>query len=225
MNNRILPPDWRDRSRPLLPEPWVEDGAPDAEKFKALESAAGSQLTKDVLTPEELRGELMTPRAIQILGRRWRRLRNVDTDEIAYIRLQQREQPEQPSVRVSAVVFPFQPGKPLTGATLRNLPVQAITLAYSRHEDEGRANLLRSLALAGSLSEDPLAPLPPASAEDAFTARAARQYVAIEEQRPDENVVEYMAALNGAAKSSVQRWVARARKRGFLPPAQVGRRG
>lgn len=224
MTGQILTPEELERAKPKLPDPWVEEGLLGADRRDAIESVAGMDLWIEDLTEGEKRGELRTPRAAYVLGRRWVRVRNTETGTVAFLRLQQRVTPEQPSVRVSSVVLPFNPDKDLTGADLRSVPIQALTAAYSAHEDEGNANLMRSLLLMGELDEDPLAPLPPAESSDVFSARVSRQYIEIERQHPELSPVEEMMRINNAARSSVQRWVTRARKRGLLPPAVQGKR-
>lgn len=212
----------KERARPKLPAPWVHIGTLDRKQFDALEQAAGANMQIEDLTPAEQQGVERSMRSIQVLGRRWVSIQNTTNEAIVYLRLQTAEAPELPLVRVSAVVVPFQPAKDLTGADLRSIPVQALTAAYSAHEAEGDANLRRTFQLMDAIKEDPLAPLPQATASDSFSARAARQYVAFEEQKL--NPVDEMAKKNGVAKVSVQRWLTRARKRGFLPPAVQGKR-
>lgn len=224
MPNRIVSPEALKKLNPKLPSPWVHIAPLASEEQDALESIAGSAFSLSDLSEEEKTGRIQTRRAMEATRNRWVEIRNTDNELRVYLRLQGATSPEEPPERVTSVVVPFQTGKDLTGADLRSIPVQALTAAYSAHKLERDSNLLMNLLLAGSLSEDPLSPLPPATAEDSFHAKVARQYRAFQDAAPTQNPIDQMAQLNGAAKSSVQRWVTRARRRGLLPPATQGKR-
>lgn len=206
-----------------LPEPWVEvEHLPDKEQA-ALEATIGSRLTYDDLAPDEVRREGADTfpngaRAMLVMGHQWVRLRNADTDTEVIVRLQYSDGDDQ-SVSVSSVVVPFDAANEPTGAMLRTIPVAAIGAAYTRRRLEGTANLHITLTLGEGIKEDPLAPLPAASGKPEFAARVARQYLAVERAQPDVKPVDAMRSINDAPLSTVQRWVTRARKYGFLPPS------
>lgn len=209
-----------------LPDPWRERRTLEPAEADTLESVIGSRLTFEDLGEHDtirLSPNGYVPaseRAMRVMGHKWIELENVDTDATVIVRLQHDMEQR---VSVSSVVFPFEDGQDITGASLRALPIAALNAAFTRHEQRGKANIKILLALGDAIKEDPLTPLPAASARDSFTARVARQFMALEERDPTVNVATAMAEHNSAAKSSVQRWIARARKQGFLPPADPKR--
>lgn len=206
----------------FLPDPWrLVETLPPAEQ-DVLEASVGSKLTYDDLTPDDIdsRDQMKLPksrRSMYVMGHRWVRLQNVDTDGEVILRLQ--SSPERDgSIRVSSVIYPFEPARDLKGADLRALPIAALNAAFSKREQEGTARMHILLAL-GEETTDALDSLPRASASDRFSALVARQFLAIESAGESRNVAKAMAELNDVPLSTVQRWIARARKQAFLPPA------
>lgn len=208
-----------------LPDPWLHVAYFGEEDRRQLEAVLGSRLGPDELTDDDfvtdpVVGKLpFTERAKSVLWHRWAHLRNVDTDVEAYVRLQLSNETGK-ATEVTAVAFPQDMTRSLVGTDLRSLPVAAIAAAYTKHENDGVAHLQIALTLGDDFkSLDPLQPLPAASANSTFAARVALQFMKLEESTPSHKVPRAMADLNGTPLSTIQRWIARARKGGYLPPA------
>lgn len=160
-----------------------------------------------------------------VMGHSWVEIQNEDTDSLVILRLQNYLELGEP-MRITSVILPFEGSRDITGSDLRAIPVAALNAAFNRHEIEGQIKMRIGIALAGSPAGSPLDPLPPASATDRFAALVARQYMEIERPTGTGNVARRLAELNGAPLPSAQRWIARARKHGYLPPATpANRRG
>lgn len=214
-------------NRVPIPEPWGHVRFIVGDEAKELEQRFGSGLTADDLDPAELvdeygDGKMLYPttrRARVVAWHRWAELDNSERGTRVYLRLQ-RDTEGGAEQYVSAVVFPHGDfAEPLTGADLRSLPLTAIAAAYSWHEAASMTGLKTGFALSGEAAVDPLEPLPPASATDRFSARVAIQFRALEEAHPSENTARKLAELNDTSLPTAQRWIARARKAGFLAPA------
>ena len=157
-------------------------------------------------------------------GVKWVRVRNSDTSIEALLRLQTFDGS---TYSASAISFPVNLNRlDLAGADIRALPVAAIVAAYSYDEQVGSANLSTFLHLMQEIHDgtNPLDPLPPANSTAKFAALVARQYRHIEDNEPGEYVAGRMVAINNKPLATVQRWVTKARKAGFLPPTATGRR-
>lgn len=215
---------------PELPEPWVEiESALPVEEQTVLESVVGSRIAYDDLTDDDVvrDSHQIFPKSLRAkwaMAHRWVRLRNEKTGDEVILRLQftggdMRE------VYVSAVISPFQHGSETTGQQLRDLPVSAISAAYTAREIGGAINMNRVLVLGAAINEDPLKPLPAGRVTDqSFLARVGRQYDALEERAEEENSVIAMARLNEVAVPTVKKWLASARKAMFLMPVASGRK-
>ena len=208
---------------PELPDPWLYRGTIPRSLSESLESTVGSGLTMGDLDPdvdiERLDPNGYVPRsdrAMQVMGHRWVEIVNVDTDLLVYLRLQHAIATR--VVKISAVVYPMDPSREITGSDLRGLPIAARNAAFTRHEQHESARLLIALTL-GEDAPDALEKLPTPDASARFAALVAAQYVALEQAHPDKNVAKLMAELNERPLPTVQAWIARARKRGILPPA------
>lgn len=217
---------------PELPEPWeeVQDHLP-IDDQNALEAVVGCKLTYDDMTDDDVSrdGEGTYPRSRRsyyVMGHRWIRIRNTETGDEYVIRLQSK-MPDSKELYVSAVIAPFQNGSEITGSTMRRLPVAAIAAVYSAREIQGTININRTFAMDEQIKTfDPLKPLEPGRlADDMFLAKVGLQYDALSEANPDENTAKVMSELDETPLSSVQAWLAAARKRGFLAPVPRGGRG
>lgn len=204
-----------------LPDPWVRDGAVDYDYAATLENIVGSGLTEKDLGPEDgyIDGHWQyprTPKGWQVAGARWVRIRNVNTGERVLLRLQ--DGPES-NIAITSLIVPHRGVRALTGADLRDIPVAALSAAFTANEVRRNAPIRRKTILINDYPlPDPLAPLPDAERSDTFLALVARQYEALEQdgQRP---TIAAMAALNGRPESTVRRWVSQARKARLLAPA------
>lgn len=216
---------------PELPEPWEEVGTLMPEQQNALEAIVGCQLTyddvnddADVNRTEEGGVTPKSLRAYYVMGHKWVRLRNRDTEEDVILRLQTRE-PRAREIYVSAVISPFQNGAETTGIQLRALPIAAIAAAYTAREIGGTVNLNRTLVLGDAINDDPLKPLPQGRVTDqTFLARVGRQYDALVNDVSIDDPVRHMAELNKTSLPTVKKWLSAARKQLFLMPVAAGRK-
>ena len=207
-----------------LPHPWEDRGAVDFDIREDLERSIGSDVLLedlkegvDLSTNEGGVAFPLTDKAWWFAGHRWVKITNINTLETVLLRLQRLQDSQ---ITITSVAFPFNGGKPITGATLRDLPVAAIAAAYTAEELKSMINLRRSAAL-GFQVIDPLTPLPEkVDRSDFFLALVAQQYDALELQG-SESPTRSMADLNKRPYPTVGRWVSQARKAGLLLPAQV----
>lgn len=197
-------------------------------KDALLEQLAGCPLTYADMTESDIStdGMLTQPRSIRsyyVMGHRWVRIQNMETDIEVELRLQSR-MPESREIYISSIVIPFDQGREFSGNDLRDIPVAAIAAAYSRHEVQSTILINRTFALGDSAGNDPMDKLPKASGSDLFLALVGNQYDAFEHNNPDKNIAKLMAEHNETSLPNVQRWIATARKRGFLAPVVRGQR-
>ncbi|OXN00850.1 hypothetical protein [Bifidobacterium vansinderenii] len=193
-----------------------------------LEQTAGCRLTyADMTDADVMRDSMMTlpksARSYYVMGHRWVRIKNMENDVEVMLRLQSR-MPESKEIYISAIVVPFQQGREMNGADLRDVPVGAIAAAYTRRELQGTINVNRTFALGDDIKRDPMEKLPKPSGSDRFLALVGRQYDALEESHPGESIARLLAEHNGTKLPNAQRWIATARKRGFLTPVARGQR-
>lgn len=209
-----------------LPEPWDHvEFIQDQAKLDQLEVIAGPGILYDDLTADDVNQEGVGrfPKSLRswwVMGHKWVKLRNVDTDDEVLIRLQHDASGEK-YYYASAVLFPFRPSHEVSGAEVRRIPLAAIVAAYARRELIGQAQLNITLTLGDEVKQDPLLPLGQGSASQEFSAKVARQFMALEANAPDGNVAQRMAELNDRPLSTVQQWITRARRRNLLPPASL----
>ena len=148
--------------------------------------------------------------------------------------------------RLDPVELHLSPAGRVDSAVLRRLPVASLAAMVNapgrreevtrRLSEPGRPSGLAALAdaelqaaIAGMVEmagvvDGRLGPVPPGRGKpDAFYRRVAHAYLglAVRTNRPAATI----AAVNGVPVSSVHGWVKEARRRGFLPPGQKGRRG
>ena len=193
-----------------------------------LEQVAGCPLVYKDLTDDDItRDSLMTfpksSRSYYVMGHRWVRIKNMENDVEVMLRLQSR-MPESREIYISAVIVPFQQGRAMNGADLRDVPVGAIAAAYTQYQMQGTININRTFALGEDINRDPLEKLPKPSGSDRFLALVGRQYDALQDVHPGENIAKLLASLNNTKLPNAQRWIATARKRGFLAPIARGQR-
>lgn len=213
-----------------LPKPWEEVEILPSEQQQALEAVVGCGLSLDDMTDGDMAGDsqLREPRSLRAkwaLNHRWVRLRNKDTGDEMVIRLQLKGSDAR-EVYVSAVISPFHNGEETTGSQLRALPVSAISAAYTAQEMGATILLNRTLMLGGGRSDwKPTDPLPRGRVTDqSFLARVGEQYDAFAGQYPDDDPVNHMMEVNGAALSTVKKWLTAARKAMMLMPVAAGRK-
>jgi hypothetical protein len=148
--------------------------------------------------------------------------------------------------RLEPVELHLSPAERIDSAVLRRLPVASLTAmvnAPGRREEvtrrldvpgrptglaalvdaELQATIAGLIEMAGVI-DGRLGPVPRGRPKpDGFYRRVADAYLglAVQSNRPAATI----AAVNGVPVSSVHGWVKEARRRGFLPPGQKGRRG
>lgn len=211
-----------------LPDPWEHVATLSPNEQGLLESIAGSKLTFDDLSEHDVNqsdiGKHPSSRKSWfVMGHRWNRIRNSETGEEIIVRLQTFDGR---TSEISSVIFPLDMvDTQVTGARLRGFPVAAISAAYSYDEAKGLANIRTFFEVVGEGEKsEPLDKLPRADSSELFAALVARQYRQLEKETPDVNVAKAMAKLNEKPLPTVQRWIALARKKGYLAPAPQGRR-
>jgi hypothetical protein len=131
--------------------------------------------------------------------------------------------------RMEPVELRLETERPIDSTVLRQLP---LTMMEGWANSGGRNSLLHPasepLPPAGSLLAprrrgSALLKVPPGAKPDWFYERLAAAYssLALRSNRP----AVLLAERNGVPVTTVHRWVKEARRRGFLPPGQKGRRG
>lgn len=227
------------QAKPVLPHPWVHENYLPSEYDKngkpaslgaILESNFGTKIKQEDLLPGEFRqvGEKLTEpktrRAHIATTFRWALVRNKETGEDAYLRVQKLDSV---NLEINALILPTSPnGDAITNTALRNFPITEIAVAYSRDEQIMAANLniVFHLIAEPEFINNPLIELPKADNSDKFLAMVAHQYATVEKKQPDNNPVKVMASINNKSLPTVQRWLTAARKRQFLPPTRPGRK-
>lgn len=205
-----------------LPKPWIDLGTLPVDEQAALEATIGSRLTEGDLSADEVEVEAdtkrpLSPRAFHVMSRKWVKVRNGETDVEVVLRLQGSTLGDG-SWRASAVAVTFDPAHELSGADLRNVPVAALSAAYSAHRQGLLARTLIDFALGKSGRPDPLAKLPRDAPRDELSALVALQYEELERRNPGKTVAPLMQELNDVPLPTIQRWIARSRKLGMLAP-------
>ena len=169
-----------------------------------------------------------------LAGGGWVRARSREDGDTIWVRYTLAEQG-----RLVPVALHVDYGRPLDADTLRRLPLVAITAIVNLHGVRERIAALLDAAAPDLLGQAPYPVEPVPTVERRASARltvpagrskgddfyrqvaAAYSYLAARGNRP---AVE-LAEANGVPLTTAHRWVKEARRRGFLPPGQKGRRG
>lgn len=208
-----------------LPDPWRFVRPVPADLHDALEEAAGPDLP--YAANPKTREDFLTT------ARKWIEIEDTDRGTVLAVRMQADADALAENVNqvvpwtVSAVVARYSDEHRYTGKDFRALPLAALEAAYSRAELEAAAGMNRFASLLNDEGQvsDPLEPLGRSKPTPEFSARVARQYMALEAAYPGENTTEHLRKLNGLSEATAQRWIARARSLGMLAPAEKrGRR-
>lgn len=214
-----------------LPKPWEHLGWRINSDDNELELTLGTGITRKDLEDDDyvdIDGwpTPHTPRARALLNSSWAHVRSTETGVDVWLRLQRGSDQTTlnggsvPTRTVTAVAYPLTLGRELTGADMRALPLQAIAAAYTRYDLEDAQRNIVAMVLRGANVRPPLDPLPPSDRSDIWLALVAKQYQEIEKQQPDKNTAAVMQEINGVeSRRTVQSWITRARRKGFLPPA------
>lgn len=180
-----------------LPAPWEFVAPVPTNKWKPMEEALGIQRTDQDQY-------------------RWDRIRNAQSGEEWLIRI------HTPSTgcAISGALAVASEGV-LRPIDLRSFPVTAISEAYLAHEDRSTA-VLHAHLQAGDFPIDE--PIGRPDGSDQFYARAATQYLHLQDAGGDASPAQRFATLNAVPLSTAQRWLTRARELRMLPPTSPGRR-
>jgi hypothetical protein len=207
-----------------LPTPWEFVKYIPFGKDRELEDAFAFSVHEDDLNDKDVsvEGKNKTPESVagwRTFSHSWELIREgPEGGREVYLRMQKNKTGE---VRVSSVVFlPHGYEWSVTGKALRALPIAAIEEAIRNANFEVKAILEEVF---GVPFGDALAPLGVRRGDENFSAKVARQFLALKETYA--NPTGEMAAINGVGPSTAQGWVTAARKEGFLPPGRPGRAG
>jgi hypothetical protein len=121
----------------------------------------------------------------------------------------------------TAIVMSADSKSMLQRQALANVPAVSISRAISARWSARAKEILRLYG--GALSAN-LGPLPKFERTDDFYKEVAKHWLAAywaEDPSPTDRVMD----ASGASKSTAQRWVAEARKRGFIPQGLTGKPG
>lgn len=208
-----------------LPSPWVHTETVEGNARDALERVLGANIQAAQLDENDTHdGQPISRKAWLYYGFKWIKILNSESLIQAILRLQTFDGS---NYTVSAISFPQQAGHAeITGSSIRTIPIAAIAAAYSLDMQTGSANLKTFLHVLQEVADevDPLAPLPKADSTQKFAALVARQYRHIEKHEAGVYVPQRMADINDRPLATVQRWITKARKEGFLPPIATGRK-
>lgn len=165
---------------------------------------------------------------------RWFLIQHVESSTRVLLRLQRQyvmgEEPKG-EVRITGIVYlPEWAGDPVASPMLRNLPTSRIEAAINRRQfavtgqsrfEGGKITLPSGRVLR---SEDVLQPLGnPKRTPDFYEVVALQHTRLVDDGEP--NPTARMAELSRVPLSTAQGWVARARRKGLLPPGRRGRAG
>lgn len=165
---------------------------------------------------------------------RWFLIQHVESHTRVLLRLQRQyvmgEEPKG-EVRITGIVYlPEWAGDPVASPMLRNLPTSRIEAAINRRQfavtgatrfEGGTMTLPSGRTLR---SEDVLKPLGnPKRTSDFYEVVALQHARLVDDGQP--NPTARMAEISRVPLSTAQGWVARARRKGLLPPGRRGRAG
>ena len=134
-------------------------------------------------------------------------------------------------VRITGIIYlPEQAGDPVASPMLRNLPTSRIEAAINRRQFavtgatrfEGGTLTMPSGRV--MCAEDVMKPLGnPKRTPDFYEVVALQHTRLVDDGEP--NPTAKLAEMNRVPLSTAQGWVARARRKGLLPPGRRGRAG
>lgn len=165
---------------------------------------------------------------------RWFLIQHVESNTRVLLRLQRQylldEEPKG-EVRITGIVYlPEWAGDPVASPMLRNLPTSRIEAAINRRQfavtgasrfEGGTMTMPSGRTLR---SADVMKPLGnPKRTPDFYEVVALQHAHLVDDGEP--NPTARMAELSSVPLSTAQGWVARARRKGLLPPGRRGRAG
>ncbi|WP_159502479.1 hypothetical protein [Microbacterium sp. 18062] len=165
---------------------------------------------------------------------RWYLIQHVETRTRVLLRLQRQnvlDQRPMGEVRITGITYlPEWAGDPVASPILRELPTSKIEASINRrqfavtgtsHFHEGKMTLPSGRTLKSSAVMKPLDD--PKRTPD-FYELVALQHTRLTDDG-DPNPTATMARISNVPLSTAQGWVARARRKGLLPPGRRGRAG
>ena len=165
---------------------------------------------------------------------RWFLIQHIESSTRVLLRLQrQYNHGEQPKgeVRITGIVYlPEWAGDPVASPMLRNLPTSRIEAAINRRQfavtgatlfEGGQMTMPSGRILRSSEVMKPLGN--PKRTPDFYEVVALQHTRLVDDGEP--NPTARMAELSRVPLSTAQGWVARARRKGLLPPGRRGRAG
>lgn len=211
-----------------LPSPWEVDDFPDRDLNMPLDDLL--QISEPVSTENDSDFESWGRDAMQAripvsdraklrMLHSWDRIVNTETQESAWLRLQ--ESVDGLGVVISGAIFlPPAPGERLNNRTIRALPLGAIELAVNNRKQLEHSRLRIGFALSGD-SWNTLEPAGNPRSVANFYERIAAQFLYLKDNGT-ERPIHRMAELNNRPLKTVQGWVTEARRRNLLPAASPG---
>ncbi|MGO1560443.1 MAG: hypothetical protein ACTHW7_01275 [Actinomycetaceae bacterium] len=165
---------------------------------------------------------------------RWFLIQHVESSTRVLLRLQRQylldEEPKG-EVRITGIVYlPGWAGDPVASPMLRNLPTSRIEAAINRRQfavtgttrfEGGRITLPSGRILRAGEVLEPLGN--PKRTPDFYEVVALQHTRLVDDGEP--NPTARMAEISRVPLSTAQGWVARARRKGLLPPGRRGRAG
>lgn len=165
---------------------------------------------------------------------RWYLIQHVETSTRVLLRLQQQNilgQRPMGEIRITGITYlPEWAGDPVASPILRELPTSKIEAAINRRRfavtgttrfQEGRLTLPSGRTLQSS---EVMRPLGDPKRTPDFYELIALQHSRLTDDG-DLNPTATMARISNVPLSTAQGWVARARRKGLLPPGRRGRAG
>jgi hypothetical protein len=165
---------------------------------------------------------------------RWYLIQHVETSTRVLLRLQRQyviDQHPMGEVRITGITYlPEWAGDPVASPILRELPTSKIEAAINRRQfavtgttrfQGGRLTLPSGRTLRSS---EVMRPLGDPKRTPDFYELVALQHTRLTDDG-DPNPTATMARISNLPLSTAQGWVARARRRGLLPPGRRGRAG
>lgn len=158
---------------------------------------------------------------------KWFLFENIKTGRCLFIRAHTEFTNTYSGMKIDSLIFPMLLTKSITAKDLRSISIPEFerclsSLYLSRIIEMRRHAFLIPYSIKGI---DYARPLPRnKNLDDSFYALAAEQYERIKKKNPDKDAIKITAEINKVAYSTIQSWLATARKTGLLMPSSRGRK-
>lgn len=213
-----------------LPEPWEVTGTSfdiDLTHERLLQCAMDKEACKSIdysPSTNTLTVKIDIPSNAQ---RRMYRLCNKKTGQEVYVKTRTKFTLDNLAHEtIDAVLVPSQGAfTTITSADIRGIPLPTLQLQLTARMLEQTTKVRRDYLLNQVGKPSPEKKLPQErTVDEVFLALAANQFLWCEKKYLGENPTKRMAEINNVAVSTVQRWLAEARKHNVLMPVTKGRR-